>query len=257
MSRLLLSLLLFLPGGIICAQSRVPDLVLTDCNNVPHSLHAELEEGRTIVLQIIDPKSQTTLAALRGMENLIGQYKSSNPERIYSYLISADASTGCDDMPVSLSSFASNFLQFTGGSQLTELLKITSLPAVVVMGNSNHTIYGSFSGYTPAKDVAIRAAVEESLAENGETGSSGIIKNSLGTVFPNPFTTSLNVRLHPSATATRAAVCDLTGKALLMKDFSSEKLINFNTSTLQKGIYFLNFYQGEKISSTLKLVKRQ
>ena len=255
MRKLLLSLFLFLPFAFLRAQNTAPDVTLFDCNGVQHSLYAELDQGRIIMLQIIDPKATATLNSLRNLESLASTYKSAYADKVYLYIFLVDVVFGCDEMLVIFVSVIFNYFQFENSRAIIDYFRITSLPAIIVLGNNSHRVYGTYQSYAPARDAAVKASIEEAIAESSETGT--VIKNSLGTVFPNPFTTSLNVRLNPATAATRVSVCDLTGKSLLTKEFNSEKLINFNTSSLQKGIYFLNFYQGDKITGTLKLVKKQ
>ena len=166
-----------------------------------------------------------------------------------------DANT-CSDMSNSFSA-SPNHSQFAGNRTQADYFNTTALPAVIVIGNNTHNIYYNHSGYNSLQDETIRAAIEEALADGSESGSSAVIKNSYASVFPNPFSSSLNVRLNQSSTVSKVSICDLTGKSLIMKESTIENLINFNTSALQKGIYFINFYQGDKIAGTFKLVKKQ
>lgn len=237
-------------------QVPVPDLALTGCDGAVHYLKSDLDNGRIIVLQFINQLTAASLNSLQNAEQITAAYKAGYDDLVYTYAVSSEAEMPCDEMPDFMPSSVTNYLWFESSGELNDHFRITGFPALVVLGTNGH-VYGVFQSYSVTREHALKAAIEEAITEAGENGGAAIIRNSLGTVFPNPFTGSLNVRLNPASVATRAAVCDLTGKSLLAKEFTSEKLINFNTSSLQKGIYFLNFYQGSKITGTLKLVKRQ
>jgi hypothetical protein len=224
MKRLLPFVLSLVSAITLNAQNTASDFDLTDCNGVQHQLFEELDNGYVILLQIVDPKSATNLSATRSIENLILQYKSAYPDKVYSYTMGVDDGNTCNDMSASFSS-GLNHSQFAGSRAQADYFNATSLPAVIVMGNSSHNVYYNHSGYSSSQDEMIRGAIEEALADGSESGSSAVIKNSYASVFPNPFSSSLNVRLNESSTVSKVSICDLTGKSLLMKESTSSTFI--------------------------------
>jgi hypothetical protein len=257
MKRLLLVVLSLVSTLLLRAQNTALDFDIADCNGNQHHLFEELDNGYIIILQFTDPKSSSSASSSRNIENLVAQYKNLYPDKVFYYTIGADDATTCNDMATLASISALSHSVFSGNRSQSDYYGMTALPAVVVMGNSSHTVYYSRSGYSTNQDAMIKAAIEEAVADGNEAGGSAVIKSSFASVFPNPFSTSLNIRLNQSSNVSKVSICDITGKSLLTKESTAEKLINFSTSSLQKGIYFINFYEGDKITGTFKLVKKQ
>jgi len=239
------------------AQNTAYDFTLTDCNGIVHHLYDELENGNIIVIQLVPMNSSSSSSLARDIENLMSEYRTSYPDKINFYSFGNDDGTTCNDMMNWMTSNNLNHVSFSGNRVQADYYGAASLPAIIVTGNFSHEIYYRHAGNSSLQIGAIQAAIEEALADGNEAGVSSVVKNSYAAVFPNPFSSSVNVRLNQTSAISKISICDITGKSLLTSEATSEKLMNFNTSALQKGIYFINFYQGDKIAGTFKLVKRQ
>lgn len=92
------------------------------------------------------------------------------------------------------------------------------------------------------------------------TGSSGTAKSALK-LYPNPATgaASMDIAL-PADQVVRVRVKDLSGRAVLYRDYGNKKagnhILNLDVAALQAGIYVVELCAGEQVQ-TNKLVIRQ
>lgn len=79
-------------------------------------------------------------------------------------------------------------------------------------------------------------------------------------VYPNPFTNSLNIRgwVETEETEFQATIRDLTGRLVLNENFGSgfsEIRASVDCSALKPGVYVISLHEGNSIISTRKIVK--
>ena len=76
-------------------------------------------------------------------------------------------------------------------------------------------------------------------------------------VYPNPFISSLNLELDwLSDETTTVRIFNIIGKQIFLESFEPTVLnININTNSFEKGIYFVEIKNGNKID-TQRIIKR-
>lgn len=79
--------------------------------------------------------------------------------------------------------------------------------------------------------------------------------NPLATVYPNPFTQSINIKLNNNkADNISVAITDLSGKTVFTKKYANNGVINIDLTNFEKGVYIIKLTQaGQK--STYKIIK--
>jgi len=96
------------------------------------------------------------------------------------------------------------------------------------------------------------------IAELSETvppctvGINESTKNTSATVYPNPFTTQLNIALANNESS-QLILYDIASRKLLQQSFTNS--VSINTTSLESGIYFYEVSSGNKMMRNGKVVK--
>jgi len=70
-------------------------------------------------------------------------------------------------------------------------------------------------------------------------------------VYPNPTNGILNLKMLDAGKDVEIKITDVLGREVLMSDYKEQ----INLSNLEKGIYFLSVYKGDKFVGTKKIIK--
>lgn len=152
------------------------------------------------------------------------------------------------------------FFQF-GNSQI---LKKETLS----IQGSSHFVYANNKSYFIQESIG-QASVINTFSSNNyslrqgflQPISASIISSSTnsqlnGIVFPNPFTTTINIKINePVLDVLLVWMFDVSGKLLLHKEFSPNETISFNINNLANGQYFIHVKIRSQVLIT-KLIKQ-
>ena len=119
-------------------------------------------------------------------------------------------------------------------------------------GGGNSKYY--FEGYTLFGDPSVQMAVWGVTGVEEQTG--GIVSGNLGIFAPNPVRSSAMVTLSGNGFV-QLSVFDIAGRIVetpFSGSISGEHTLNWNTSDLAPGMYFLRLTQGNDVSSAKVMV---
>ncbi|MCK5908312.1 MAG: T9SS type A sorting domain-containing protein [Flavobacteriales bacterium] len=104
---------------------------------------------------------------------------------------------------------------------------------------------GSGDGYSSV-DVIVEG--EDLVLDN-------VIDNNIASVYPNPFSDSFTITLSEINTkGTTVKIFNVNGVLIGKVPFNNSKL-EYNSSSLSKGIYFAQIWQNNKLLSVKKVIK--
>lgn len=76
-------------------------------------------------------------------------------------------------------------------------------------------------------------------------------------VYPNPFHNVLHVQLKEGQNVDRIVITNILGQRVkTVLEFDGD-VISINTGDLDSGLYFINYYQGNKLQGVNKMMKQK
>jgi hypothetical protein len=241
--------------GFSHAQTTATDFTANDCVGSVHNLFSELDAGKIIVIAWVMPCGSCAPPAIAAY-NAVQSYASSNPNRVYFYLVDDYANTSC----ATLTSWGNNnsmlnAVKFSDAEISMTKYGTAGMPKIIVLGGTNHTVaYNQNSGVTTT-DVqqAINSLFSADIPELSHESSFRL------SVFPNPVSDKLTVNftLLEYSTVTIQLI-GTDGKIIqnsVLKDISSgnytEQILFENE--LKNGIYLLQL-KTEKFTESIKFI---
>lgn len=245
--------------GITCFAQTATNFNCTDCSGGSHNLFTELDAGKVIVLCWVMPCS-SCIPNSKTTYNIVNSYQTTNPNSVFFYLADDYANTACS----SLSSWAnsnlmpeSSFsLRFSNASINIADYGTYAMPKIVVLGGNLHSVFFDNS-VTTFNATNLQTAINNALAATSgvEEQNSELFNVSL---FPMPSNnqTTLSLGLK-SLSNVKIELYNVVGNKVLEifnnQLNSGDKNIQFNTSDLTNGIYFVKVSVADRIK-ILKLI---
>jgi len=185
--------------------------------------------------------------------NVVQSYQSSNPNKVYLYLVDDYANTNCtaldtwgnsNSVPQSASS-----IRFSNSAIDMMDYGSTGMPKIVVVGGANHTVFYNVNNTVNA--TALQNAIDDALSATGIVD----LSNASGqlTVFPNPAADKSEIKINlEKSSEISLQLFNLQGA--LVKDIykgkaaAGENRFDLSTSKLQAGMYLIKYSDGDKNS---------
>lgn len=124
----------------------------------------------------------------------------------------------------------------------------------VNLGTGVTTLIGKIGFGVPVKDIAVQSFTVVSTGIRNETAA----VTDLAKVYPNPLAETAVIRLKKDTEA-KISVMDVTGKSIEIMTSQEVKhgevVLNWNTSNLEKGIYFIQITSTDGHRQVIKVIK--
>jgi hypothetical protein len=243
MAKLILSVVLFFTLLQASSQTAM-DFTATDCSGKSHSLFAELNAGKVIVLTWVMPCGVCIPGASVASSTVVG---TGNPNVVF-YLVDDQGNSSCNTLNSWASTNAISFNESfanTGNAINMADYGTSGMPKTVVFGGANHKVYFNYNG-TPsasALQTAISKAVTTGIKVDHFMGM-GLNLN------PNPVrsTTKIDFDLVKSSEVNIELINQL-GQVLslvnLGKMTAGKHEYDLNLQAFASGIYFVTLNAGE------------
>lgn len=249
---LLLAFLVF-TGSSLFSQNVATDFNLNDCNGNPHHLFSELDAGKVIVLAWTMPCSACILP-IKTAYNVAKSYKESHPGRVLFYMADDYANTNC----ASVSGWGTNYIgpeidaTFSDASIKMTDYGTNGMPKIVVLGTNGHNVLYNANDAASGNSDGIKDAINQALLMTKVEKNLQVL-DFLKT-HPNPASKSTIISYGlQKETEVKIIVYNILGAQVGFFDKgiqnAGEHQLVFDTSTLDSGIYFINFN-----GKTLKLM---
>jgi len=220
------------------AQTTATDFNITTCAGTSHHLFDELNSGKVVVISFIEPCG-SCIGPSQLAEAVVQNFSTTNPGKVVFYISDDLANTSC----ATLQSWAS-----TNGMGSVELFSNASLvqtqygsggmPKIVVLA-PNRQVKLMQNGSLTLNQIT--TAINNAIAVTGVNEVSNTVLNSK--VYPNPVNEKLTIEYTLVENAeVKLELVDMLGatvKSLSQNQISGKHEIQFDTETLNNGIYFL------------------
>lgn len=255
--------ILFIAGMFVTATSRAQTAVnftANDCNSVSHTLFDELDADKVIVIVWVMPCGSCIAPALSAYTE-VQNYASSHPGRVKYYLVDDYANTPCP----SLSSWgATNGISSPDAVFSNNAIQMSDygnagMPKIVVLGQNSHTVF--FNETNGLNTANFNTGIINALGSSSSI--SEIVKDQSNlTISPNPVNSEIShisFELEKSGSVV-ITVTDALGQ--YVNTLSNEKLpsgihqIDFNTSLLSNGMYFVNLKTDEFLTTSQFMISK-
>lgn len=236
------------------AQTTAMDFNRKDCDGNMQNLFSDLNSGKAVILEYFMlscapcPAAGTVLEAMKA--NLLSQY----PGQIKFYMIAYTNSYSCAQTKNFVTSNGFSAIPMDSGAVQVAYYGGMGMPTIVIAGGATHQLLGSpYQGFTPSDTTTMAADIRTFL--NSQVGiKENVNKISDLSVFPNPSSSELNVKLVLKETSSIVIdVLDITGRTVA--NLFSDKVPagnfskTFNTQTLPAGNYMLKIMANGSVTN--------
>ena len=231
--------------SVVRAQT-APDFTSIDCNLDSHNLYTELNSGKVIVLNWVMPCSACVPASVTAY-NVVQWYMTTNPGRVFHYLLDDDGGTLCPALNswAMANSVGPNTTMFSDSAIHEADYGGIGMPHVVVVG-PDHLIY--FNGLNGAADnhSGISTAIDQALLV------AGTFENKKNDFHLSAVATMQSVKVNYSLPQTSDVTMDilnLIGQSVGRKTLGRQSAGFHNLewqNNFNPGIYFLKLSSENK-----------
>lgn len=239
---LLIGFTLFLMHTAASGQTTATDFTLTDCAGNSHSLFADLDAGKVIVISFVMPCA-SCIGPSVSTYDAVANYAISNPGRVFFYLSDDNGTTSCSSLntwatqngmqnATIISNPALKMSQYNGNG--------VGMPKIVVLGGTNHTVF--YNENDGDNSHNLDAAINQALGTTGLSKDENEIVNL--NVFPNPSknTTTITYSLNQSKSI-NIEVFNILGEKVktiaLEKQTVGKHATQIDFEPFSNGIYFI------------------
>ena len=239
------------------SQTTAVNFTCEDCHAVSHDLFTELDAGKVVVIAWVMPCGGCINGALSAY-TAVQNYATSNPGEVLFYLVDDYGNTTCS----SLGAWAENngmtdFTPFSNALINMADYGTDGMPKIVVLGGNSHTVYYNENN-NDIDAVNISNAIASALASASVNELSG--KDEM-VVYPNPGTDNVSInaeafgfqKMDEMSIVLKNIAGNEVSQIFKGKWDSNQKAIQFNTSQLSAGTYFVHC-TDQKTSRTVKVV---
>lgn len=251
MKKIILTLLAFTSFSLVKSQSVAADWTRTDCSGTSHTLFTYLDAEEVVVMEFSMGCSSCTIVGASLMD-IKSKYEISHPGKVKWFYMDYWASNNCVtevDPVTSMYAFDAGFEHCL--IQKNYYYSSSPMPAIVIVGGSNHLVLSSKVNYSPSDTTNIIATIDNFFATVGMNEIKNA--NSLATIYPNPSTGKINVsidwKLNQNA---NLIVFDMLGNQVYACDYDltiGKQEISLTLDNLNKGNYFLKIQSPEQTIS--------
>ena len=239
------------------AQTTAPNWTAKDCNNMSHTLHTELNDGKVVVLVWVMP-CVSCLGPAKTAYASVQNFAASHPDKIVYYMVDDYGDASCADLSSWVTSnnigdaSKMTFFDNTGNTISMKDFGGNGMPKVVVMGGSEHKIFFNKNNSAANDATGINSAITSALdaATNVST-----LENSLKfSVSPNPVTDRLII--NHSKAVKNVKIIAMNGQVVSEVNFENGKknpVIELND--LPKGTYIIKIIDASNEIGIQKAVK--
>lgn len=251
---LLIGFTLFLMQIVAIGQTTATDFTLTDCAGNSHSLFADLDAGKVIVISFIMPCASCIAPSVSAYD-VVANYAISDPGRVVFILSDDNGTTSCS----SLTTWASQNGMPNATVISTTALKMSQyngngvgMPKIVVLGGPNHTVYYNENDGENSHDL--NTAVNEALGTSGINESENAIVNL--NVLPNPVKNSATISYNLNQpNGVSIEIYNVLGEKVQTLDYekhtAGKHTAQIDLETFTNGIYFIKL-NASNTSETVK-----
>lgn len=245
-------------GLALNAQTTALDFEKADCTGANHHLFAELDSGHVCILEFIMIYCQPCIATGNALKTIHAQFEVSNPGKVRYYSMGFQNSLSCTQMENWRTINNFNHTMFAGDANQVNYYGGMGMPTVVILGGlTEHKIYYQYQGYSSSQNTPIIDAINLAISESNLSGTNDLLDKEHFNAFPNPFNNTLAVQLK-DVQATHISLTDLAGKEILRQEVRPESNtidVKLATESLQRGLYLVSLYNGDRHIGLQKLVK--
>lgn len=245
MKKLILFITFIIAGGaFLFAQSVAVDFTANDCNGTSHSLQAELNAGKVIVVSMVHPCGSCVTPSINA-NNIVKNYATSNPGKVLFYII--DGNNNCTSLATWKSTYGlGSVTSFSNSSVYNSSYYSPAMPTIMVISGANRAISGRQDNGLNTTNLtnAINAAlVTSGISEEQKS-------NFQMSVYPNPATDKLSVNYFLNQTLdVRIDLYNMLGAKVSTvvseKQTAGKHETEYNFEQLSNGVYFLKLYAGD------------
>jgi hypothetical protein len=227
------------------AQSTATNFTVNDCNATSHDLFTELDAGKVIVLCWVMPCGSCSGPA-GTTYNMVQNYQSSNPGRVFFYLCDDVGNTSC----ATLTSWANtnnmpNSTIFSNAAISMSDYGSSGMPKIVVLGGNTHEVF--YNANNSVNSTLLQNAIDSALVATG-VPVTGSPVTSLS-VSPNPAGNSTVISYSlESASDVTIDVYNMLGEKVMTvysgNATQGEHQQALNTEMLAKGRYIIRMRVG-------------
>lgn len=258
MKIILLSVLLFSGITILKSQSIAADWTLFDCAGNSHTLFTYLDNEEVVVMEFGMGCSSCTEAGdyLMGIKD---QFAISNPGKVKVFYMDYWTGNNCATEVVPITDTIAFDAGFDHcGVQKNYYMTGTPMPAIVIVGGSNHLVLYEKNSFTPSDTTAIADVIINFFNTIGinqlET------EKNTAKIFPNPSNGSPTIQLNWNQNEMiNFVVFDLLGNEVLQLNnyalVKGEQEIKLSLSNLTQGNYILKIQSAKQILNLPLIIK--
>lgn len=242
-----LLVLLLLCAGIFATAQTAPDFSCNDCNDTPHNLYAELDNGKVIILCWVMPCPACVGPALTTY-NVVQSFAADNSDKVQMYLCDDYANTSCKALKSWANANQINQVTFFSDATIKMLdYGSNGMPKIVVIGGTDHTVF--YNANNTVEPNALLSAITNALSI-AHTNKMETTAFSM-TVSPNPAQNKAEVSFTlPAPAEVKIELYNLGGKMLQsyvqQKMNSGENSIQIPVHSLPTGVYLISLSDGNK-----------
>jgi hypothetical protein len=219
------------------------DFTVNDCNGNSHNLFTELDAGKVVVFVWVMPCGSCTGPALTTY-NVVQTYQSSNPNRVFYYMVDDYANTSCSSLNTWANSIgvpqSASSLRFSNAAINMMDYVSTGMPKIVVVGGTSHTVF--YNANNSVNSSALQAAINSALSATGVNGPNAI--SASFHVYPNPLKGSGEIKVSMAKTSdVSLSLYNLEGKLIQNlfagKMYAGENTLALNAADYSEGMYLV------------------
>jgi hypothetical protein len=187
-------------------------------------------------------------------ENDIDVYSFSTGHGSVTFTVNPSANAPDLDVLLTITDVAGNVLATDNPSLDLSASITTTLPAgtfyLQIDGTGNGTADEGYTDYASLGEYTIQGKVVPYVITALTKSEAG---KKMPTIYPNPATEELNVKLNNPGITSSISIVNMLGKSLYTIE-SNEQLLNINLAAYSKGIYFITISNGNG-TTTSKFIK--
>ncbi len=231
-----------------------------NCNGASVDLFADLDAGKAVILHFFMPSCGSCPPPAQKIQSMANNINAMHPGMVKGYAFPFQNSTTCAYAAswVSSNNLGTLYQPMDSGAAHVANYGGFGMPTVVVLGGSgaNRRVMFSTQSFSTSDTTAMRDSIMAMLNMTSGIADLPSAVNKF-TVYPNPFTGSFDISFSNlnSTPGNFIEITDISGRVVEKIKITSVQKQDVSTENLDKGVYFLNITDGNKILSVKKIMK--
>lgn len=251
---LISSLVIMLSFLAVRGQETAMDFSQADCAGTPHNLYAELDAGKVVILEFVMLNCAPCITGTKALEKIRSPYQDQYPGRVVLYSMGFLNLYTCAQMSTWQTNNSFTHEVFTGGEQQVAYYGGMGMPTIVILGSSDHKVYFKSSGYTPALDGQINAAIDSALKYN-PLGIREKPDHQYFNVYPTVSSGVFNFNIETGSESV-ISIFNITGNEVMSIPVNNIGSIPVDAKNLPAGLYVARLKTANAYSKGVKLIKQ-